>query len=106
MRSFYTSPCGQVRVGNQLSKKINLERGVRQGSVLSPMLFLLVMDSLLTELANSAAGISINGIYTGSFGHADDIRSVTPNLISLQKQADIVRSFTERYSLTLNENFW
>ena len=76
--SFYTSPSGQVRTGGQLSKPFTLLRGVRQGSVLSPMLFLLVMDSLLTELQNTDAGVSINGIYTGSLGHADDLRSVIP----------------------------
>ena len=38
--------------------------GVRQGSVLSPMLFLLVMNSLLVTLTEEQAGVSIQGIYT------------------------------------------
>ena len=67
------------------------------------MLFLLVMDSLLKDIANEMAGISIEGIYAGSLCHADDLlRSVTSNLLSLEKQAEIVKSFTERNSLTLN----
>ena len=104
IRSFYNNPCGQVRIGSQLSRAITLQRGVRQGSVLSPMLFLLVMDSLLKDLANEMAGISIEGIYAGSLCHADDLRSVTSNLLSLEKQAEIVKSFTERNFLTLNES--
>ena len=79
-----------------------MQRGVKQVSVLSPMLFLLVIDSLLKDLANANSGIAIKGIYTGSLGHADDLRSVTPNLHSLQKQAEIVKSFTEKNSRTLN----
>ena len=63
IRSFYTNPRAQVRSGNGLSEVINLERGVRQGSVLSPLLFLLVMDSLLIDLAHAEAGVSINGSY-------------------------------------------
>ena len=50
IRSFYTNPSGQVRVSEQLSNPFILHRGVKQGSVLSLMLFLLVMDSLLTDL--------------------------------------------------------
>ena len=102
IRSFYHNLHGQVRIDGQLSKSLSLQRGVRQGSVLSPMLFLLVMDALLTELVDANAGLSVNGIYTGSLGHADDLRSITSNLVSLQKQAEIVKAFTEKNSLTLN----
>ena len=63
------------------------------------MLFLLVMDSLLTELQNEDAGVFI---YAGSLGHADDLRSVTPSLLGVQKQANIVELFTERNGLKLN----
>ena len=38
----------------------------------------------------------------GSLGHADDLRSVTPSLLSLEKQVDIIQSFTQANSLTLN----
>ena len=65
IKSFYNNPCGQVKIGNRLSRVVTLQRGVKQGSVLSPMLFLLVMDSLLKDLANANSGISIKGIYTG-----------------------------------------
>ena len=107
IRSFYINPSGQVRVSEQLSNPFILHRGVRQGSVLFPMLFLLFMDSLLTELQNEDAGVSMNGIYAGSLGHADDLRSVTPTLLGVQKQADIMKSFTERNGLNLNtEKNW
>ena len=71
IRPFYNNPSGQVRIGSQLSRAITLQRGVRQGSVLSPILFLLVMDSLLKDLTNKMAGISIEGIYAGSLCHAE-----------------------------------
>ena len=80
IRSLYSDPTAQVQLGNKLSQVIKLKRGVRQGSVLSPMLFLLVMDSLLITLANAKAGVSIKGIYTGSLCHADDLRSIAQNL--------------------------
>ena len=66
------------------------------------MLFLLVMDSLLITLAYAEAGVSAKGIYTGSLCHANNLRSIAPNLSSLGKQVDIIQSFTHAHSLTLN----
>ena len=43
--------------------------------MLSPILFFILMDSLLAELAQANWGISVKGIYTRSFGHADDVKS-------------------------------
>jgi hypothetical protein len=60
------------------------------------------MDSLLADLAQANWGISIKGVYTGSFGHADDVRSVAADLMSIKKQASIVKSFAELNLLTLN----
>ena len=47
LRSWYASPQSIVRVNGSLSSMFTLERGVLQGSVLSPVLFLLIMDPLL-----------------------------------------------------------
>lgn len=55
------------KVNGTVSSAIKLHRGVRQGSVLSPLLFLLVMDPLLRNLAKANAGIAINDIYAGYF---------------------------------------
>ena len=85
IKSFYEKPTCRVRVNGKLSEQFVLQREVRQGSVLSPILFLILMDSLL---AQANRGISIKGVYTGSFGHADDVRSVAADLMSIKKQDD------------------
>ena len=77
---------------------------MKQGSVLSPLLFLLVIDSLLEELESTGLGVSIHGHYLGSLGHADDLRGVAPNLDILEQQASIVRQFTVDNGLRLNED--
>ena len=102
IRDWYDHPKSRVRVGNQLSAEFTLERGVLQGSVLSPVLFLLVMDPLLKELECSSLGPSIYGTYAGAFAHADDICTVTSSLPSLQQQIHMVQNFAEENALTLN----
>ena len=53
----------QVRIGNHCSSSFPLNRGVRQGAVLPPMLFIIVNDSLLKELASIDAGINLGNTY-------------------------------------------
>ena len=50
IQSFYARPKGHVKVNGYLSPGFVIERGVRQGSVLSPTLFLILIDSLLEKL--------------------------------------------------------
>ena len=46
-----------------LSGLVWKELGVKQGSVLSPVLFLIVMNPLLKQLQESSLGLSINNFY-------------------------------------------
>ena len=85
-------------MNNCLSREFVIERCVRQGSVLSPSLFLLLIDGLLHRLIEANVGVSLEGIYVGTLAHADDLRSLTCNPHSSEKQALIIHDF-------LTENF-
>ena len=70
LRSWYTSPRCRVKINGSLSSAITLECGVLQGSVLSPILFLLIMDPLLHRLQCQGLGPSIGE--TGDRGDRSD----------------------------------
>ena len=98
---WYHNLTSQVRLGSHLSEPFAINRGIRQGSVLSPMLFNLVIDPLLTELRSRSLGISINGLFLGAFAHADDLRTMASNMEHASDQASFVHPFTKSRGLHL-----
>ena len=46
IKSFYHNPESLVRIGGQISNRFNIEVGVRQGCILSPLLFIIFMNSV------------------------------------------------------------
>ena len=59
--------------------------GVKQGGVISPLLFSLYIDELYLLLKESGMGCHVGLTYAGAFGYADDIALVAPSLSSLNK---------------------
>ena len=102
LRSWYASLKGMVRVNGVLSSPFTLERGVLQGSVLSPVLFLLIMDTLLKSLQSNCLGPSVGDTYAGGFIHADDIHTIGSSRMTLQEQINTVCTFAANNGLTLN----
>ena len=91
-----------MKVDGRVSDRFMVERDVKQGSVLSPTLFLLVMDPLLKQLQASGLGLSVNQYYAGGYLHADDIRTLATSEESLQQQVALVKAFADRSFLKLN----
>jgi len=95
LRSWYNNVRCRVCMNGNLSSDFAVQRGVRQGSVLSPTLFLLVMNPLLIKLQASGLGPSINNFYAGGFLHADDIRTLATSESSLRAQVSMVQEFAK-----------
>ena len=59
LKSWYEGGSCQARLDGKLSQSFPVGRGVKQCSVLSPALFLLVMDPLLRQLQASGLGLLV-----------------------------------------------
>ncbi len=89
-------------MNGSLSGSFGIRRGVKQGSVLSPTLFLPIMNPLLQQLEAAGLGLTINNFYSGGFAHADDIRTLSTSEETLEAQVNVVKHFCEENHLRLN----
>ena len=100
LHDWYCNLTSQVKLGSYMSEPFAICRGIHQGSILSPMLFNLVMDPLLSEMRSKSLGIIINGLFLGAFAHADDLRTMA-SIEDTSKQALFVNYFTRCRGLRL-----
>ena len=59
-------------------------KGVRQGGILSPLLFNLYMDDISNTLNSSRQGCIINGVPVNHIMYADDVALIAPSAHALQ----------------------
>ena len=85
-----------------MSNQFNTTNGVRQGGVLSPLLFSVYIDVLLTRLEESGYGCYIGHEYFGALGSADDISLLAPTVYALQKMLHICEEFGSEYDVIYN----
>ena len=102
IKDWYSESFGVVKIRDRMSARFPLSRGVKQGSVLSPTLFNIVINSLLQHLKNTGQGINVSGLEVGSTAHADDIRASSCSVEGIQCLGQCVDTFTSDNSLKLN----
>ena len=102
IKAWYQSPTSCVKHNDCVSAPFLISRGVKQGSVLSPTLFLVIMNSLLQRMRSLNSGGSLHGFFAGSAVHADDLRSIALSIDSSFSQSSEINSFTNDAGLKLN----
>ena len=101
LSSWYCSQQMKVRWDHSLSESFHVSNGVRQGGVLSPVLFAVYLDGLLEELADSGCGCYWRNLFAGAFCYADDIVLLAPCASALRVMLNICCSHIMVSSLTL-----
>lgn len=85
-----------------LSREFSACNGIRQGGVVSPVLFCVYMDGLLNRLQKEGIGCWIGGHYFGAQGYADDLKLLVPTSQGLQKMLLICEEFGAEYGVEYN----
>ena len=92
----------RVRWDKSLSDSFSVSNGVRQGGVLSPILFSVYLDGLLQKLADSGVGCHWGHLFAGAMCYADDIVLLAPCPSALRILLDICSSYASTHGLRFN----
>lgn len=77
--------------------------GVRQGGIMSPVLFNIYMDDLSHTLNSSHIGCSINSNLVNHIMYADDTCLIAPSPSALQKIVNLCNDFAKDNFILFNE---
>ena len=81
---------------------IPVERGVRQGDVISPKLFTNAMEDIFKTLDWSGKGINVDGVYLNHLRYADDIVIIAECAEDLQLMLEQLYHASLRTGLKMN----
>ena len=73
-----------------------------KGGVLSPILFGMYIDELLSLLRNSGYGCKVGHLYCGAIGYADDVSFISPSIHALKMMCDISLAFASELDIQLS----
>ena len=91
-----------VKWNSKNSTDFRLSNGVKQGAVISPILFSSYTDALFDRLKRNAIGCHVGPVYAGAFGYADDVALVAPSLYSLRCMIATCEEFANEYQIDFN----
>ena len=103
VRNLYYEQTAAVRVEDELTDYVNIKRGVRQGCVLSPILFSLYAEIIMRDIAD-LEGIKIGGKNFNNVRYADDTVLIADSEDKLQRIVERVNAAGEAMGLKINRS--
>jgi hypothetical protein len=92
----------RVNFNGSTSDYFKVRNGVKQGGVLSPLLFSCYVDGLIQNLQNCKLGCHLGDLFVGYVAYADDIVLLAPSMYALKEQVKIAESFANEHSMLFN----
>lgn len=99
----YQGATTSFSVTKGVTEQIPINRGVKQGDPLSPILFLMAIDPLMCLLSEQGKGFEVSkGVYVSALAYADDTGIVSNSQQGMVKNLKLVSEFSKATGLKLN----
>jgi hypothetical protein len=100
--NMYTGNLIRVSWAGITSDYFSACNGVKQGGVMSPVLFCIYIDNLLISLSSSGFGCFIGSAFTGALAYADDIVLICPSPYAMRRLLGLCDSFASEFDMKFN----
>ena len=100
--NMYTDQQIRALWNDEYSNCFSVKNGVKQGAVVSPILFCVYLDVLLTELKKTGLGCFIGSWFAAALAYADDIILMAPSARAMREMLAICDKFAKEYCVTFN----
>ena len=85
----YMNQSFAVRWNSHTSEKFSVSNGVKQGGIITPVLYCIYTDNLLEMLNNSGSGCYIGYDFCGAVAYADDLLLLSPAVTGMKRMLSI-----------------
>ena len=100
--NLYWNQTAKVRVGDSYTSEFRVKKGVRQGCILSPVLFNAYSEELINDALSDYKGVTFNGVRYTNIRFADDTVVVAESEEELQSMIESINTACEEYGMALN----
>ncbi|EYC24887.1 hypothetical protein Y032_0013g2158 [Ancylostoma ceylanicum] len=97
----YANSRAAIKVGNQMVN-FDLQRGVRQGDSMSPVLFTIVLQYALNSINWQGKGLRLGNKILSYLAYADDIVLLAQNFEDLQGMTEMLHQAAAQVGLQIN----
>lgn len=101
--NLYWNQSARIKIGKSCTENIEIRKGVRQGCILSPLLFNIYSEQIFKKaLEEEDGGIKMNGEVINNIRYADDTVVLANSLDELRYLMERVQRISEENGLSLN----
>ena len=102
LKSLYRNVKSSVKINGVLSEWFDVNVGLKQGCLISPQLFNLYINDLITDIQNLGLGVPIDEEKISILLYADDIALVATNEIDLQQMLSVLHNWCMKWKMKVN----